>query len=242
MQNLDNMPNANLLRFPIPILNQIFPILAFIIFAYITYLGVKNINKLSSMQKQFLILLLICILIPILLAMLLGNPILPHPQWLLRGITIVVPFYLMAATIAIIYSRFRLYLFGAIITLNLLSLYPYYSTYSRFTETAAFEQLNAVTTKDDLVVSDPWYMYNFIDYYYNGPAPLIGYDTELGWLDAQKMTEINKAEVLKLHLLPVINGEIFVYFRKYDIEWLEDFPDNIILVWDSSSQKWRNIK
>jgi len=238
MQNLNNMPNANLLKFPIALINQFLPVVALIVYLIIFYIGATNYKKLRPEKKQFLIILSICVLIPIFLALIAGSPLSPLPQWLLRGIIMVIPFYFMAATIAISKSRYNNLLIGAIIAINVLTLIPYYSTYSRFENTVAFIHLNNHTTEEDLIISDPWYMINFIDYYYDGPSSMIAYDSQLGWIDAERMNTSNIQGIVKIEQLPDNQGDIFVWYRTKELAWIDEFPDNTIYVWNAETQLW----
>ncbi|OGO36565.1 MAG: hypothetical protein A2W35_02125 [Chloroflexi bacterium RBG_16_57_11] len=241
MRTLTVMANGQLLAFPIEPFNTILAIVGFFLYMGIVFVGVRSYRRLQAEQRKSLIVLLACIAIPVGLALLAGSPLSPRPQWLLRGLIFIWPLFLMATVISLKFSRWRPAFVLGILALNAFSLYPYYTTYIRWLDQPMFDTLNQITTADDLIVSDPWYMYNVIDYYYDGPAPMVGSYGEEGWLDAIAMTKSNRYEPIRLKETPHPKNNIYVYYRRGGLKWLDSFPNNRVFTFDDQRRVWREI-
>jgi uncharacterized membrane protein len=238
MQTITKIPNAHSLKFPQPVLNQLLPVIGVLVLLLVLFIFFKTRRLYNSKQKQFITLLIFSIGIPTLLAMFLGSPILTRPQWLQRGLIYIWPFSFMLIIAGLSKSKAKLWLVPAIIVINLLSLYPYYTSYERFSNVNAFNQLNQQVSENDLIVSDPFYMYNLIDYYYDGQAPLVGYTPTYGWVDVQQMASSNEFGPITLKNTPSTEGDIYVYYGRYSSDWIETFPENRIFIYDFKSHSW----
>jgi uncharacterized membrane protein len=238
MQTIVKIPNAHSLKFPQPALNQLLQVIGVLVLLSVLFIFFKNRKLYNSKQKQFITLLIFSIGIPIILAMFLGSPILPRPQWLLRGLIYIWPFYFMLIIAGLSKSKAKLWLVPAIVVLNLLSLYPYYISYERFSNANAFDQLNQQVSENDLIVADPYYWYNFIDYYYNGPAPRVGYHPTKGWIDIEQMEISNDFGLIPLEDNPNPSGDIYIYSGRFSSDWIESFPENRIFIYNSKSDAW----
>jgi len=238
MQTITKIPNAHSLKFPIANVNFILPVIGALIIGLILFIFIKNRKLFSSLQKQFIDILAISILIPILLALILGSPILPKPQWLLRGLIYIWPLYFMFLTAAASKSKAKIYLIAVVVLLNIISLLPYYTIYKRFIDVTAFDQLNTQVTEKDLVIADPFYMYNLIDYYYDGSAPMVGYHPTKGWIDIEQMAFSNDFGLIPIEENPNPIGDIFFYYGRFHSDWIESYPNNRIFFYNSKSRTW----
>ncbi|MFC2042747.1 hypothetical protein ACFLUA_01160 [Chloroflexota bacterium] len=238
MQTIVKIPNANSLKFPQPVLNQFLQGLGVLVIFSVILIFVKNRRLFNSKQKQFITLLILSIGIPTIIAIILGSGILPQPQWLLRGLIFIWPFYFMLITAGLSKSKAILWLVPVIIVINLLSLYPYYISYERFSNVNAFNQINQRVSEDELIISDPFYMYNMIDYYYDGPAPMIGYHPNYGWVDVQQMASSNEFGPIPLENTPNPIGDIYFYYGRFHSDWIESFPENNIFYYNAELDSW----
>ena len=238
MQTIAKIPNAPSLKFPQPVLNQLLPVIGVLVLLLVLFIFFKNRRLYNSKQKQFITLLIFSIGIPTIIAMFLGSPILPRPQWLLRGLIYFWPFYFILIIAGLSKSKAKFWLVPAIVVLNLLSLYPYYISYERFSNANAFNQLNQQVSENDLIVSDPFYMYNLIDYYYDGPAPMVGYHPTYGWIDLKHMASSNEFGPIPLENTPNPIGDIYFYYGRFHSDWIESFPENNIFYYNAESDSW----
>lgn len=238
MQTIAKIPNAYSLKFPQPVLNQILPVVGILVILLVLFISFKKRRLYNNKQKQFITLLTFSIGIPIIIAMFLGSPILSRPQWLLRGLIYIWPFFFMLIIAGLSKSKAKLWLVPAIVVLNLLSLYPYYISYERFSNANAFDQLNQQVSENDLIVADPYYWHNFIDYYYNGPAPRVGYHPTKGWIDIEQMEISNDFGLIPLEGNPNPSGDIYIYSGRFSSDWIESFPENRIFIYNSKSDAW----
>lgn len=241
MRSLSVMANGPMLAFPIEPVNIILGIVGIFLYIGIAIAGARSYRQLQADQRKSFIILLVCIVIPLGLALLAGSPLSPRPQWLLRGLIFIWPIFIMATTISMKFSHWRPVFVLGILVLNAFSLYPYYTTYIRWSDQPMFDALNQITTADDLIVSDPWYMYNVVDYYYDGPAPMVGYFGDKGWLDVMAMTKSNQFEPIWLKEMPHTKNNIYVYYHRGGLRWLDSFPDNRVYTYDDQRRVWREI-
>lgn len=241
MRVLDVMANGPKLAFPIGWMNGLLEIAGLLLFVFIFYFGVRNYRHYGSGQKQFLYILLFCLTIPIGISLLLGSPLSPRPQWLLRGLLTIWPLFFMITVISIKHTAWRPILILGILILNGFSLATYYSTYIRFNDQPMFDSLSQVVTASDLIVVDPWYMYDVVDYYYDGPAPMLGYSDVEGWLDVGAMSRTNEVGLIHLEEKPKTQGDIYVYYRRGSIAWANIFPSTLIFTFDDPNLVWREI-
>jgi len=181
--------------------------------------------------------LAVCMVVPTILGFLAGSPLLAKPQWLLRGLIFIWPLYYMLLATTLSRSRARIYLLGAAIGLQAGSLYPYYTTYLRWGDIAAFEYLNRYATPDDLIVVDPWYMHDMVDYYFGGTAPMAGYDPVVGWIDVEAMQASGTWGLVPLNARPAPRGNIYVFYRR-ELKWADMFPNAQIVVYDPATASW----
>lgn len=82
-------------------------------------------------------------------------------------------------------------------------------------------------------------MHDFIDYYYHGPAPMIGYDQQTGWIDVEQMQRGTVFAPVPFNSIPAPDGTIYVFYRKDTVAWATLFPSNPILVYDPVITSWR---
>jgi hypothetical protein len=102
---------------------------------------------------------------------------------------------------------------------------------------AAFEYLNRYATLDDLIVVDPWYMHDMVDYYFGGPAPMVGYDPAEGWIDVEAMQASGTWGLVPLDARPAPGGNIYVFYRR-QLKWAGMFPNTPIVVYDPATASW----
>ncbi|MCX5886453.1 MAG: glycosyltransferase family 39 protein [Proteobacteria bacterium] len=127
-------------------MNLAISIVGLVIFLIIFLIGLTKLKGYAPEQRQFMVILGICIVVPVTLALLAGSPLSPRPQWLLRGLIYIWPLYYMLAVVNCSKSRFKGFFIAIIVLINCLSLYPYYTMFSRCKEATALEQLNSRTT------------------------------------------------------------------------------------------------
>ncbi|MFZ0547328.1 MAG: glycosyltransferase family 39 protein [Candidatus Promineifilaceae bacterium] len=244
MQHIGKLPDSLGLAFPNPIINQLLPIIGLATLIIILGVGAIRLFKqrTPTVRRQYLIMLSFCILVPTTLALLAGTSLSPRPQWLLRGLIYIWPLYFMGVIAATSQSKLQPYLVLILVLLNGFSLYPYYSNYTRFDNATAFEQLNSQTDENDLIVADPWYMFEVINYYYQGQAKMVGVHQDQGWIDVAEMAITTEPGLLPLHQSPATNGKIYVYHRSADLAWVDQFPDNDIFIFNGRTNSWQSYE
>jgi uncharacterized membrane protein len=214
-----------------------------VIFSTIFLIGLTKLKGYAYEHRQFMMILGICTVVPVILALLAGSPFLPKPQWLLRGLIYIWPLYYMIVVVACSKSRFKGFFMAIIVLINCLSLYPYYTMFSRCKEATALEQLNSRTTNNDLVVANPQYFYEVINYYYHGSAQRAGYERTRGWVDLKKMQESDKpfrdAQSVPVTVPPHSTGDVYFFWWIDDRECLKPFPQNRIFVYDRERNSWK---
>jgi len=224
-------------------MNLAISIAGLVIFLIIFLIGLTKLRGYTPVQRQFIVILGICVVVPIILALLAGSPFSPKPQWILKGLIYIWPLYYMVAVVACSKSRLKVYLIVIVVMLNGLSLYPYYTMFSRCKEATALEQLNGRTTSNDLVVANPQYFYEVINYYYHGNAQRAGYERTKGWVDLKKMQESDKpfrdAQSVPLTVPPHTKGDVYFFWWIDDAECLKPFPQSRIFVYDGERNSWK---
>lgn len=158
LQDIAKQPNASLLGYARPLVNEVLAGVGMGLLVLACAVGIREHGSHPSLQRRFIRLLAICVLIPIACGLLAGSRLSPRPQWLLRGLIYIWPLYFMFLVMLVSTWRWRMWLLSAVVVLNVCSLYPYYTRYIRWGDAPAFEQLNRQVTRRDLVVADPWYM------------------------------------------------------------------------------------
>ncbi len=238
----DKMANSALLALPHQFLNRALPVVGIIPPSIIAVYAAKQYKQFPTSTRAFILVLCTCVIVPVFLNIAAGSPLSPKPQWLLRGIIYIWPLYYMLMVIASRGLRIRTYLLSCIVLVNCVSLLPYYTKYSRFPDVAAFEQLNAQTTSDDLIVIDPWYMRDFVDYYYNGPAKAVGFSQQQSWISIMPERE-EYWSIVRLSTAPSPpKGNVYVFYRHDELQWASTFPENRIYVYDPAEKRWRVYK
>jgi len=224
-------------------INLAISIAGLVVFLIIFLIGLTKLKEYTPVQHQFMVVLGICIVVPAILALLAGSPLSPKPQWLLRGLIYIWPLYYMVVVVACSKSRFKGFFIAIIVLINCLSLYPYYTMFSRCKEATALEQLNNRTTNNDLVVANPQYFYEAINYYYHGNAQRAGYERTKGWVDLKKMQESDKpfrdAQSVPVTVSPHTKGDVYFFWWIDDTACLKPFPQNRIFVYDGEKNSWK---
>jgi len=227
-------------------MNLAISIAGLVVFTIIFVFGFTKLKQYTFEQRQFMMILGICIVVPAILALLAGSPLSPKPQWLLRGLIYIWPLYYMVVVVACSKSRFKGFFITIIVLINCLSLYPYYTMFSRCKEATALEQLNYRTTNNDLVVANPQYFYEVINYYYHGNAQRAGYERTKGWVDLKKMQESDKpfrdAQSVPVTVPPHTSGDVYFFWWIDDSECLRPFPQNRIFVYDGEKNSWKRYE
>jgi len=227
-------------------MNLAISIAGLVIFSVIFLIGLTQPKEYTPMQRQFMTVLGICIVVPAVLALLAGSSLSPKPQWLLRGLIYIWPLYYIIAVVACSKSRFKGYFIAIIVLINCLSLYPYYTTFSRCKQAGALQRLSTMTTSKDLVVADPWYFYEVINYYYHGNADRSGYEKTRGWVDLKKLREGDRPfcheKYLPLTAPPHTSGDVYFFWWIDDKECLKPFPQNRIFVYDGERNSWKRYE
>ena len=241
MQHVSNLPGGLGLAFPHPLINQILPFVGVLVLIAVLAIGAGQVIRRGRLgnKQQFIFMLWFCILIPIALALLAGTPLSPRPQWLLRGLIYIWPLYFMAVVATTSQHKLQPYFVIILVLLNGFSLYPYYTRHTRFDNVVAFEQLSAQAGESDLIVADPWYMFEVINYYYEGQAQTAGFHQDQGWVNTIEMSITNQPGLLLLDGKPAAGGEIYVYHRSADLAWADQFPDNDIFVYNGRTNGWQ---
>lgn len=228
-------------------MNLAISIAGLVFFSIIFLIGLTKRKAYTLVQRQFMVVLGICIVVPAIVALLGGSPLSPKPQWLLRGLIYIWPLYYMAAVVACSKSRLKVYLITIVVMLNGFSLYPYYTMFSRCKEAGALHELSTMTTSKDLVVANPWYFYEVINYYYRGSAARAGYEKTRGWVDLKRLQEsetlfpdsVQYSQYLPLTAPPKTDGDVFYFWWINDVKCLEPFPQNRIFVYDGKRNSWK---
>ncbi|NJL06490.1 MAG: hypothetical protein HC911_16620 [Chloroflexaceae bacterium] len=234
------IPFPHLLAFPHPIVNFCVPYLSATLFLLICIKSVSAFKIFDSDKKMLLVILSTCILVPAGLGILAGTPLSPKPQWLLRGLVFLCPLYYMVTLAVLRLTRLKWGIVTVLLVLQLAALVPYYTQYMRFEGAVAFEKLEQQTNINDLVVVDPWYMHSFVRYYYRGPAPITAHENLTGWVNLAQMRQQNPFSPVPIELNPPLRPErIFVYYRKDELQWSQDFPSVDIFVYDWHSLTWQ---
>ena len=241
LRSITGLQPSPYVSYPHLSINVALSIIGLITFSIIFLLGLFKLKEYTPVQRQYIIVLGICIVVPSMLALLAGTRFVPKPQWLLRGLIYVWPLYYMAAVIAFSKSRFKIYLIAIVVILNGFSLYPYYNMFSRCEQAAALEQLNTRTTGKDLVIANPWYFYEAINYYYHGSAQRAGYEKTRGWVDLKRLRESENVftQYLPLTSPPHINGNVYFFWWIDDLECVKPFHKNNIFVYDGKGNSWK---
>lgn len=209
------------------------------VFAAIFLYGLSCLRNYTHEQKQVITVLVICIIIPSVLALIGGSPLAPKPQWLLRGLIYIWPLYYMATVAFCSISRYKPYFIGAIIVLNCFSLYPYYTAFNRCPEAAAFERLNSQTNENDIIVANPWYFYGVVDYYYHGRAQKAAYDATRGWVDVKKLRESDPFYFRNFPVTsqPTATGNVYFFWLIDDEKCIRPFTNRKIFLYKSNDLK-----
>lgn len=227
-------------------MNLAVSIAGLVVFSIVFLVGLMGLKRYTPEQRKVMVILGICIVVPAILALLAGSPLSPKPQWLLRGLIYIWPLYYMVVVVACSKSRFKGFFIAIIVLINCLSLYPYYTMFSRCKEATALEQLNSRTTNNDLVVANPQYFYEVINYYYHGSAQRAGYERTKGWVDLKKMQESDKpfrdAQSVPLTVPPHAKGDVYFFWWIDDEECLKPFPQNRIFVYDGGKNSWKRYE
>lgn len=222
--------------------NLIISVCGLVTFGLIFAAGFRARKRCTPLQRQYFFSLLICMALPAALALLAGTSLLPRPQWLLRGLLFIWPLYFMAAVICLSYSRMRPYLIAAVILINGLSLYPYFTDHTRCNEVAALQELNRTAGSNDLIVVNPWYMYEVVNYYYQGSAAKVGYDRKMGWIDLALLRAGDAPfdqRFLPAAPVPAVTGSVYVIWGTGDGACLKPFQQNKIYVYDKKMNTWK---
>jgi hypothetical protein len=140
------------------------------------------------------------------------------------------------------YLRMKAYLLVLLVAINGFALYPYYTNYTRFNEVPIIEQLAALSTADDLLIVDPWYMHPLIRYYYRDHPQLVGYGSGMLWIDVD---ETNRTDLfgppVRAAQPPPPKGRIFVYPRKDAVGWAHLFPSTSIFIYNTEAHAWQPL-
>jgi len=219
-------------------INFILSMSGLIVFTTIILRGLAYVRNYVHEQKQFMIILASCIIIPSALALISGTPLIRiHPQWLLRGLIYIWPLYYISAVAFCSTSRYKLYLILSIIMLNCFSLYPYYTSFNRCPQANALERLNRRTNENDIIVANPWY-------FYDGRAQQAAYDPTEGWIDIKRLRASDYPFVesrlsLTITTPPIASGNVYFFWWIDDLKCLSPFLNNKIFVYDDSNKYWK---
>jgi hypothetical protein len=215
-----------------------------IVFVIIFCCGWIKRKDYTSEQQQIIKFLIICILLPSVLALLAGSTLAPKPMWLLRGLLFIWPLYYMLAVIACSKTRARAVLILIVIIINACSLYPYYTLYMRYPYARPLMQLNSITTPNDLIIADQWWYYETINYYYHGPAQRAAYWKRKGWIDLKKLSASDKP----FHESPPYTvpppkatGNVYFFIGVSNPAVIKEFPNNNIFTCDANFN-WQRYK
>lgn len=214
-------------------------------FATVFIAGLRTVRNFSLLQRQWLIVMGICIVCPAVLALVGGTRLMPKPQWLLRGLIYIWPLYYMLAVALCSRLRYKACLIGLIVLINCLTLFPYYVYFSRGKHALALARLTASTTADDVVVAYPWYFYEVVNYYYRGPATKAAFSDEKGWVDPEALRASNApfdSRSLLACKPPKARGNVYFFWWIREGECIAPFSRNNLFVYDEhAATEWRNI-
>jgi uncharacterized membrane protein len=244
LRNVTGLQPGPDVAYPQPAANVFLAIAGSVTFVMILCCGWIRRTQYTAAQRQNIVILVLCILIPAVLALLAGTALMPTPAWLLRGLLVIWPLYYLLAVIAAGTCRTPILCIAAIAVINAGSLFPYYAWHERCPSATALMQLNSITTADDLIVADQWWYYEIINYYYHGSAQRVGYWKRRGWIDVQKLSESAKpfhASSIETIPPPKVAGKIFFYIGISNPSVIEEFPQNEIFKYDSQVN-WQHIK
>jgi uncharacterized membrane protein len=104
--------------YPQPDVNLLLAIAGLVTFVIIFCCGWIKRMQYQPEQRQNITILIICILVPSVLALLAGSALAPQPMWLLRGLLYIWPFYYMLAVIACSKTKARTFLILMVIIIN----------------------------------------------------------------------------------------------------------------------------
>jgi uncharacterized membrane protein len=227
-----------------PAANWLLAVVGLVTFIIMFYCGWIKRKEYTSEQQQNIKFLIICILVPAVLALLAGSSLSPKPMWLLRGLLFIWPLYYMLAVIACSKARSRALLILMVVIINAGSLYPYYTLYNRFPYAPALRQLNSITTSDDLIVADQYWYYETINYYYRGPAQRAAYWKRKGWIDLEKLsTGDNPFQYPPPYTVPQpkATGNVYFFIGISNPAVIKEFSNNSIFVCDKNFN-WQRYK
>ena len=136
----------------------------------------------------------------------------------------------------------RPYLITVLIFINGFSLYPYYTDHTRCKASAVLQELHRTTDGNDLIVVNPWYMYEVVNYYYQGSAAKVGYDRKMGWIDLAGLRASDAPfdqRFLPAAPVPAVTGSVYVIWGTGDGACLKPFQHNPIYVYDKKLNAWK---
>ena len=232
--------------YPQRALNYALSLAGLVTFSTIFFKGFSRLHHFSAIQKRLIFLLAICTGIPIMLAALAGTRLMPKPQWLLRGLIFIWPFYYMLASAACSQVHYKKRALAVIVLLHCLTLYPYYSYFSRGVHSVALAKLSSTTSGQDLIVAYPWYFYEVVAYYYRGKARTAAYSEEIGWVDTDALRAgttpfFNRS--LPTAAPPAVSGDVYFFPVVKDDGSIEPFKNNRIFVYDEHLEtEWRLVQ
>lgn len=242
--NLTGLQPGPDVAYPQPAANVFLAIAGLVTFVMIFCCGWIRRKEYTAAQRQNIVILVLCILIPAVLALLAGTALMPTPAWLLRGLLFIWPLYYLLAGIAAGTCRTPILCIAAIAVINAGSLFPYYVWHERCPSATALMQLNSITTADDLIVADQWWYYEIINYYYHGSAQRAAYWKRTGWIDVQRLATSDKpfhASSIETIPPPKADGSVFFYIDISNPAVIKEFPQNKIFIYDQKLN-WRRIK
>jgi len=238
LRSLTGYQPGPLVSYPHAYVNYALSMTGLVVFLMIFLAGISKRKEYTPVQKQFISVLALCIIVSSAVALVAGSPLVPRPQWLLRGLLYIWPLYYMLAVASCSNVRLKTCLMTLIVLINGFSLYPYYTLYTRCAAAPALERLNNITTANDLIVANPWYYYGAIDYYYRGAAQKAGYEKALGWIDIEKLRASNKPFVpqqLPRGNPPHADGDVYFFGCINDPGCVKPFTHNRILLYNEAT-------
>ena len=243
-QKLTVWQSGPYVSYPQTAVNLFLTIAGFVTFIIIFCCGWVKRKEYTAEQQQIIKFLIICILVPSVLALLAGTSLAPKSMWLLRGLLYIWPLYYMLAVIACSKTSARTVLILMVLIINACSLYPYYTLYTRYPYARPLLQLNGTTTPDDLVIADQWWYYETINYYYHGPAQRAAYWKRKGWLDLKKLSTSDKPfHQSSLYTVPPpkATGNVYFFIGISNPAVIKEFPNNNIFTCDPKFN-WQRYK
>jgi uncharacterized membrane protein len=219
------------------------------LFCVIAIGGFYNYRLFNKGQRRFLEIIVICIVVPSTIALIGGSTMVPKPQWLLRGLIYIWPLYYMLTAAVCSKMRHGRFWLTIIIVLNIVTLYPYYTTFKR-DDAVAIEKLNSLAGPDDLIIVYPWYLYQAINFYYKGEASktsLIDSDS-CDWIDLDALDKSTRPLHPKTFPInpvhPSFNGDIYLFWRIHDMQnhtCMHLFQSNVIMYNPANTHDWIEI-